>query len=55
MCDGSEYKFLQFEMFIFKNLRVNLVYLCKEIMEEDFVVDDGIYWFMFKSKIKNIF
>ena len=55
MCDGSEYKPLQFEMPTPKSSRANPAYSCKEIMEEDAAADDGIYWLTFKSKIKNIF
>nr|XP_058959602.1 uncharacterized protein LOC131786567 [Pocillopora verrucosa] len=49
MCDGSEYKPLQFEMPTPKNSRANPAYSCKEIMEEDAAADDGIYWLTFKS------
>ena len=55
MCDGSDYKSLQFEMPTPKNSRANPAYSCKEIKDEDSVADDGIYWLTFKSKIKNIF
>lgn len=48
MCDGSEYKALQFEM-PSKNSRANPAYSCKEIKDEDTAAEDGIYWLTFKS------